>query len=75
MNICELDHENWLFFAIQNYNNPSSVTYSDFTTATLTYASLGGDTLDGQNYRVKINSAGGTEEVITNGAATLTFSS
>jgi len=30
MNICELDHENWLFFAIQNYNNPSSVTYSDF---------------------------------------------
>ena len=30
MNICELDHENLLFFAIQNYNNPSSVTYSDF---------------------------------------------
>ena len=30
MNIRELDHENWLFFAIQNYNNPSSVTYSDF---------------------------------------------
>ena len=30
MNICELDHENWLFFAIQNYSNPSSVTYSDF---------------------------------------------
>ena len=30
MNICELDHENWLVFAIQNYNNPSSVTYSDF---------------------------------------------
>ena len=30
MNICELNHENWLFFAIQNYNNPSSVTYSDF---------------------------------------------
>jgi len=26
----ELTHENWLFFAIQNYNNPSSVTYSDF---------------------------------------------
>ena len=30
MKINELDHENWLFFAIQNYNNPSSVTYSDF---------------------------------------------
>ena len=30
MNISELDHENWLFFAIQNYSNPSSVTYSDF---------------------------------------------
>ena len=30
MNISELNHENWLFFAIQNYNNPSSVTYSDF---------------------------------------------
>ena len=30
MNINELNHENWLFFAIQNYNNPSSVTYADF---------------------------------------------
>jgi len=30
VNIRELDHETWLFFAIQNYNNPSSVTYSDF---------------------------------------------
>jgi hypothetical protein len=30
MNISELNHENWLFFAIQNYNNPSSVTYADF---------------------------------------------
>ena len=30
MNIRELNHENWLFFAIQNYNNPLSVTYSDF---------------------------------------------
>ena len=53
----------------------TGITYTNFTTNTLTYASLGGDTLDGQNYRVKINSAGGTEEVITNGAATLTFSS
>jgi hypothetical protein len=25
-----LTHENWIFFAIQNYNNPSSVTYTDF---------------------------------------------
>ena len=30
MNIAELTPENWIFFAIQNYNNPSSVTYSDF---------------------------------------------
>ena len=30
MNFNELTPENWLFFAIQNYNNPSSVTYSDF---------------------------------------------
>ena len=30
MNIRELNHEYWLFFAIQNYNNPLSVTYSDF---------------------------------------------
>ena len=30
MNFDELTPDNWLFFAIQNYNNPSSVTYSDF---------------------------------------------
>jgi len=30
MNIVELNHENWLIFAIRNYNNPLSVTYSDF---------------------------------------------
>ena len=30
MNIVELTPDNWLFFAIQNYNNPSSVTYQDF---------------------------------------------
>lgn len=30
MNFSELTPENWLFFAIQNYNNPQSVTYSDF---------------------------------------------
>jgi hypothetical protein len=30
MNLNELTPDNWLFFAIQHYNNPSSVTYSDF---------------------------------------------
>ena len=30
MNFSELTPDNWLFFAIQNYNNPSSVTYADF---------------------------------------------
>jgi hypothetical protein len=46
--------------------------YTGTTTATLT---LTGATIsvDGYKYRVKINSAGGTEEVISNGAATLTF--
>ena len=53
----------------------TGITYADFTTATLAYSGLGGATLDGQNYRVKITSANGTEEVISNGAGTLTFSS
>ena len=53
----------------------TGVTYADFTTATLAYSSLGDDSLDGYKYRVKITSAGGTEEVISDGAATLTFSS
>lgn len=56
-------------------NTDTGITYADFTTATLAYSSLGGDTLDGYKYRVKITSAGGTEEIISNGAATLTFSS
>ena len=30
MNFDELNQDNWLMFAIQNYNNPQSVTYSDF---------------------------------------------
>ena len=30
MIINELNDANWLFFAIQNYNNPASVTYDDF---------------------------------------------
>ena len=51
----------------------TGVTYADFTTATLAYSSLGDDSLDGYKYRVKITSAGGTEEVISNGVATLTF--
>lgn len=51
----------------------TGVTYADFTTATLAYSSLGDDSLDGYKYRVKITSAGGTEEVISNGVAALTF--
>ena len=53
----------------------TGITYADFTTATLAYSGLGGATLNGQNYRVKITSANGTEEVISNGAGTLTFGS
>ncbi|ADO99268.1 hypothetical protein Np050604_165 [Cyanophage S-RIM44] len=30
MIINELTPENWIFFAIKHYNNPQSVTYSDF---------------------------------------------
>ena len=30
MNFSELTPENWLFFAIKNYDNPTSVTYADF---------------------------------------------
>ena len=56
-------------------NTDTGITYADFTTATLAYSSLGDDSLDGYKYRVKVTSAGGTEEVITDGAATLTFSS
>ena len=54
-------------------NLDTGITYADFTTATLAYSGLTDDTLNGQNYRVKITSAGGTEEVITDGAGTLTF--
>jgi hypothetical protein len=53
----------------------TGITYADFTTATLAYSGLAADTLDGNKFRVKITSAGGTEEVISNGAATLTFGS
>ena len=51
----------------------TGITYADFTTATLAYSGLADDSLDGYKYRVKITSAGGTEEVISDGAATLTF--
>ena len=30
MLISELTPENWMFFAIKNYDNPTSVTYADF---------------------------------------------
>ena len=53
----------------------TGITYTNFTTATLGYTGLGGATLDGYKYRVKITSANGTEEVISDGAATLTFGS
>jgi hypothetical protein len=51
----------------------SGITYAGFTSATLTYSGLASASRDGYKYRVKITSAGGTEEVISNGAATLTF--
>ena len=30
MNFSELTKENWIMFAIKNYDNPTSVTYDDF---------------------------------------------
>ena len=53
----------------------TGITYADFTTATLAYSGLASDALDGYKYRVKITSTGGTEEVISDGAATVTFGS
>ncbi|OUV63944.1 MAG: hypothetical protein CBC89_06420 [Euryarchaeota archaeon TMED129] len=53
----------------------TGITYADFTTATLAYSGLASDALDGYKYRVKITSAGGTEEVITDGVGALTFGS
>ena len=54
-------------------NTDTGITYADFTTATLAYSSLGGDTLDGYKYRCKVTTSKGATEVITNGAATLTY--
>jgi len=51
----------------------SGITYANFTTNTLGYSGLAGTTKNGYKYRVQVTSAGGTEEVISNGAATLTF--
>ena len=51
----------------------TGITYADFTTATLAFSALADDSLDGYKYRVKITSTGGTEEVISDGAATVTF--
>jgi len=53
----------------------TGITYSDFTTATLTYAALGGTTLNGYKYRCVVNTSKGATTVYTNGAATLTFGS
>lgn len=51
----------------------TGITYANFTTATLAYSGLASDALDGTKFRVKITSATGMEEVISDGAATLTF--
>lgn len=51
----------------------SGITYAGFTSAILTYSGLASAARNGTKFRVKITSAGGTEEIISNGAATLTF--
>ena len=56
-------------------NTDTGITYANFTTATLAYSGLAGDTLDGYKYRVKVTTSKGATEVISNGAATLTFGS
>lgn len=48
--------------------------YTGATSATLTLTGAT-SSVNGTKYRVKITSAGGTEEVISNGAATVTFGS
>jgi len=53
----------------------TGITYADFTTATLAYSGLAGDTLDGYKYRCVLNTSKGAETKRTNGAATLTFGS
>ena len=56
-------------------NTDTGITYADFTTATLAYSGLASDALDGYKYRVKVTTSKGATEVISNGAATLTFGS
>lgn len=51
----------------------AGITYADFDSDTLAYSGYGDDSLDGYKYRVVITSEGGTEEVISDGAATLTY--
>ena len=53
----------------------TGITYANFTTATLAYSGLANDALDGYKYRVKVTTSKGATEVISNGAATLTFGS
>ena len=53
----------------------TGVTYANFTTATLALSEVVNDTLDGYKYRVKINTSKGAAEVISDGAAALTFGS
>ena len=53
----------------------TGITYVNFTSAILGYNGLASAALDGYKYRVKLTSTGGTEEVISNGAAALTFGS
>tara|TARA_R100000152_G_C6739129_1_gene163022 strand:+ start:170 stop:1003 length:834 start_codon:yes stop_codon:yes gene_type:complete len=50
----------------------TGITYSNFTTATLAYAGLASDALDGYKYRCLVNSSKGAKQVITN-TATITF--
>ena len=54
-------------------NTDTGITYANFTTNTLAYSGLANDALDGYKYRVKINTSKGATEVISDGAATLTF--
>jgi hypothetical protein len=56
-------------------NTDTGITYANFTTATLAYSGLANDALDGYKYRVKVTTSKGATEVISNGAATLTFGS
>ena len=54
-------------------NTDTGITYADFTTNTLAYSGLASNALDGYKYRVKITTSKGATEVISDGAATLTF--